>query len=499
MIQGTGSGVGKSLVTAGLCRILADRGLRVAPFKAQNMALNSAVTPDGGEIGRAQAVQAEAARVEPHTDMNPVLLKAEGEARCQVVIDGRLHASLEARDYYRHRDRAWKSACAAYDRLAARYDVIVMEGAGSPAEINLSREEIVNMNMARHADASVLLVGDIDKGGVFASLYGTVALLGRDAGRIRGFVINKFRGDRTILEPGLERIRELTGIPVLGVLPYLHDLGIHEEDAIPDDRLRLRFGNRPVRIAVLRHRFISNFTDFDPFLAEPDVDLFFTASPADLRSADLVIVPGSKNTAADLALHRELGTADALAEAARAGLPVIGVCGGFQMLGRTIEDPDGLEGPAASTPGLGLLPVETVIAPGKLVRRVRATPCGAIPGIEGRHPDLEGYEIHLGRTRTPRPLLRIETGDGGPVHDGAAQGNVWGTYLHGLFDHDGFRRELVDWIRRRKGLGPLGRTTSWRAQRDAALDRWAARLEAELDLDRVMEWIHGKRPTEKRP
>ena len=304
MIQGTGSGVGKSLIVAGLCRIFRDEGINVAPFKAQNMALNSFITREGGEIGRAQAYQAEAARVEPSVDMNPVLLKATGEAGCQVILNGKVHANMGAREYYAFKQHAWAAVTQAYERLSKQHDLIIIEGAGSPAEINLSNDEVVNMSVARHVQAPVLLVGDIDKGGVFASLYGTIALLGSDADYIKAFIINKFRGDLTILQPGLEMIREKTDRPVLGVIPFRGDLGLHEEDGIPLERLwwsnNGKFLGPKLKIVVVRLRYISNFTDFDPFLYEPDTELIYSLSDADIEHADLVIIPGSKNTVQDL-------------------------------------------------------------------------------------------------------------------------------------------------------------------------------------------------------
>ena len=290
MIQGTGSGVGKSLIVSGLCRIFSNKGIAVAPFKAQNMALNSFITKEGGEIGRAQALQSEAARIDPSVDMNPVLLKATGEAGCQVIMNGRVHANMTAQKYYSIKKEAWKAVTEAYDRLSKKYDLIVIEGAGSPAEINLRDVEIVNMSIARYTDAPVILAGDIDKGGVFASFYGTIGLLDGDADYIKAFIVNKFRGDLTILEPGLSMIQEKTGRPVIGVIPYLGDLCLHEEDGIPMERLtsskRMGFGDAGIRIVVVQLRYIANFTDFDPFMYEPDVEVIYSLREADLKHAD---------------------------------------------------------------------------------------------------------------------------------------------------------------------------------------------------------------------
>ncbi len=319
MIQGTGSGAGKSLVAAAFCRIFSDQGIRVAPFKAQNMALNSSITAEGGEIGRAQALQARAARVDTLNDMNPVLLKVSGNGGSQVIIHGKVHATMKAREYYAFRDQAWTAVTASYARLAEQHDLIVLEGAGSPAEINLLDVDIVNMAMAKHAKAPVLLVADIDKGGVFASLYGTIKLLGRDSRHIKAFIINKFRGDKTILDPGLDMITKKTGRPVIGVLPYVTDLGLPEEDGLALARsaecgVRSAEG-KAVKIVIVRLKYISNFTDFDPFALEPDTEVVYSDSPSEIENADLVILPGSKNTVADLLLLKKKGIADSIRKA----------------------------------------------------------------------------------------------------------------------------------------------------------------------------------------
>src|SRR5512143_2619032 len=331
MIQGTGSGAGKSLIAAALCRIFRDEGYSVAPFKAQNMALNSSVTPDGGEIGRAQALQAEAAGIPATVDMNPILLKASGEAGSQVIIHGKAFRHMTAVEYYAYKKEAWKAVESSYRRLSSAYDVIVMEGAGSPAEINLMDVDIVNMSAARLAKAPVLLVGDIDKGGVFASLYGTVKLLGRDAGRVKGYIINKFRGDIKILEPGLGMISEKTGKPVVGVLPYVTDIGLPEEDGLSLKAGTRGSGRGRIRVVVVRLPYISNFTDFDPFFYEPDVELVYSKNPGDIEDADIVIVPGSKNTVKDLLSLRESGPEESIKAACRKGVEVAGMCGGYQM------------------------------------------------------------------------------------------------------------------------------------------------------------------------
>ncbi len=453
MVQGTGSGVGKSLLTAALCRILHQDGFRVAPFKAQNMSLNSFVTPEGGEMGRAQVVQAQAAGVEPHVRMNPVLIKPEQDARSQVVVLGRPWKTLNAGDYYQHTPGLWDMVARSLDSLLSSYDVVVIEGAGSPAEINLRRFEIVNMRVAAHARAPVLLVGDIDKGGVFASLFGTLKLLEpRERRRVRGLIINKFRGDVSILQPGLEMLEGLTRRPVLGVVPYLHDIIIHEEDSIHPIS-----GQGEVDIAVIYLPRISNSTDFEPLQQEAGVRLRYVRRASELGTPDLISLPGTKSTVADLLHLRESGLAASITRAGRRGTPVLGVCGGFQMLGRNLSDPQGVEWQGGDCPGLGLLPVETVFEPDKATHQATAE-IAAPRGFWGRLRGLavEGYEIHMGRTQgeTPPALQVRRLGQAHPHPDGAVdpRGRVMGTYLHGIFDQPGFRQALIVELRRRKGL-----------------------------------------------
>ena len=480
MVQGTASGVGKSVIAAGLCRILRRRGYRVAPFKAQNMALNAAVTLDGGEIARSIAVQAAAAGVEPTVDMNPVLLKPEADSRSQVIVRGRVHATREARDYFRRTDDLWPVVAESLDRLRAEYEVVVAEGAGSPAELNLRDRDIVNMRVARYADAAVLLVGDVDRGGVFAQLIGTLDLLPpEERALVRGLVVNRFRGDPTLFEDGVRIIEERTGRPVLGVVPAVPDLGLAEEDGVPlDDPRRTRTPEPDeLRIAVLQLPRISNFDDFDPLAREPGVAIVYADRPGQLEGADLVVIPGSKSTAADLGWLRARGLADAIAAAASRGTPVLGVCGGFQMLGRAIHDPERVES-VGSVPGLGLLEHETVFAPEKRTARVegrvvaRRGPLGAANGAA-----VEGYEIHAGRSAAgDSPLLEI---DGRPDgHDGL----VFGTYLHGLFENRPVRRALIEWLARRRGI-----PRPPEASCADPYDRWADVLEASLDVPRLLE------------
>ena len=485
MIQGTGSGVGKSLIVAGLCRIFRNMGIHVAPFKAQNMALNSFVTKEGGEIGRAQALQAEAARVEPSVDMNPILLKASGETGCQLIMNGRVHSNMTAQEYYSFKKEAWAAVTEAYKRLSKKYDLIVIEGAGSPAEINLCDDEVVNMSIARYTDAPVILVGDIDKGGVFASFYGTIGLLDGDADYIKAFIINKFRGDATILKPGLSMIHERTGRPVIGVIPYLGDLLLHEEDGIPIERLgNLGFKGSEIKIVVVRLRYIANFTDFDPFIYEPDVELMYSLRDGEIKSADLIIIPGSKNTVKDLLFLRENGIEESIKRAVKKGVPLIGICGGYQMLGKRILDPSGIESSYKEVEGFGLLDIETTIEDVKITSQVEAHI------ISDKMPDmsspnsLRGYEIHMGRSCGDMCLFKLRrlSHNSELIIDGSVKGNVWGTYIHGIFDNDRFRRGLINSIRIRNGLSPVEKILDYSRLRDDALSRWSEILERNIDI-----------------
>lgn len=487
MIQGTGSGAGKSLIAAAFCRLFRDRGMTVAPYKSQNMALNSFITRSGGEIGRAQALQAEAARVEATVDMNPILLKASGEIGSQVVIHGKVHATMKAQEYYAYRKVAWRAAQESFDRLSTANDMIVIEGAGSPAEINLMDVDVVNMAVAKYAKAPVLLVGDIDKGGVFASLYGTVKLLGRDSRHIKAFIINKFRGDLAILAPGLDMIRDKTAKPVIGVLPYIHDIRLPEEDGLALQRGRALSPaeKREIKVVVVRLRYISNFTDFDPFLYEPDVELTYSDSPMDIETADLVIIPGSKNTVKDLLYLRERGLDESLRRAAAKKAQVMGMCGGYQMLGTKIFDHHGVESSHREVAGLGMLDIETVFEKTKTTCQSEAVLEGplALSATEAAPSLLKGYEIHMGESRGDIGLFRVTRHPGGAtVLDGSRKGRCWGTYLHGLFDNDRFRRDLLDGIRAEKGLPPLGTTYSFEGLKEEAMNSLTAVVREHLDM-----------------
>lgn len=498
MIQGTGSGAGKSVIVAGLCRIFRDMGIKVAPFKAQNMALNSFITKEGGEIGRAQAFQAEAAGIEPCNDINPVLLKASSNSGCQVILNGKVHANMRADEYYGIKEKAWASVTAAYDRLSAEYDLIVIEGAGSPAEINLREAEIVNMSIARYADAPVVLVGDIDKGGVFAAFYGTVELLkdsvdgmGKseqsDADFIKAFIVNKFRGDIEILRPGLEMIEGKTGKPVIGVLDYQGDLGLHEEDAIPIERIIPRYINnhhKPLKIVVLGLRYISNFTDFDPFMYEPDVELKYSLDEADIRSADLIIIPGSKNTVSDLLLLREHGIEDSVKSAVNKGSLLVGICGGYQMLGRKILDPYGVESGSNEIDAMGLLDTVTTFDKTKTTCQVEGKIVNSLElGVKSVKNALKGYEIHMGCTTGDIGLFELKRFDNSElISDGSVKGNVWGTYMHGIFDNDDFRTALLNSIRKKKGLPVQETGFNYHIKKEQAIDRWADILKKSVDV-----------------
>jgi adenosylcobyric acid synthase len=475
LVAGTTSDAGKTVVTTALCRAFARRGLRVAPFKAQNMSNNSMVcaAPDGGaaEIGRAQWIQAVAAGADPEPAMNPVLLKPGGDRRSHLVVMGRPAGELTSSDFVAGRRELGETAYAAFDDLASRYDLVVCEGAGSPAEINLRAGDFVNMGLARHAGIPAVVVGDIDRGGVFASFFGTVALLEpADRALIAGFVVNKFRGDETLLAPGLERLRELTGLPTYGVLPWHPDLWLDSEDAL--DLEGRRSADRPgaLRVAVVRLPRVSNFTDVDALGLEPEVDVVFASSPRALADADLVVVPGTRATIADLAWVRERGLDRAITEHAVRGGPVLGICGGFQMLGARIEDPDGVEGAAgASVPGLGLLGVTTTFGPDKVLRLPRGEALGA---------PVSGYEIHHGRVHVSADEEFL---------GGTRRTAVFGTMWHGSLESDDFRGALLTEV-----AAAVGR--EWRPSGVRFAERRAARLdllgdlaEKHLDLDALLQ------------
>ncbi|OON59091.1 cobyric acid synthase CobQ [Massilia sp. KIM] len=461
MVQGTTSDAGKSTVVAALCRLLKRRGVRVAPFKPQNMALNSAVTADGGEIGRAQALQAAAAGIAPHTDMNPVLLKPSSDIGAQVIIHGRARAEMNARDYHQYKLVAMEAVLASHRRLSDQYEAVIVEGAGSPAEINLRDRDIANMGFAEAVDCPVILVADIDRGGVFAHLVGTLSCLSEsERRRVIGFVINRFRGDIKLLEPGLEWLEQKTGKPVLGVLPYLHGLYLDAEDAVQP----AQSGRGQFRVVVPSLPRMSNHTDFDALRAHPEVDLRFVREGEPIPVADLIILPGSKNTRGDLEWLRKQGWPQQLARHLRYGGKLIGVCGGFQMLGRAVADPHGVEGRAGATQALGLLELDTEMAQEKRLAQVSGV-CAFDDGADAR---VDGYEIHMGVSTGAafeRPAFIIDGRHEGAV---SADGQVLGTYLHGLFDHPDACQALLRWA----GLHSETRVDT-NALREASLDRIA--------------------------
>jgi len=496
MVMGTASDVGKSVVVTALCRAFARSGVRVAPFKSQNMSNNAAVCPGGGEIGRAQAVQAEACGLPPSVDMNPVLLKPESESGCQVVIRGRPRFHMKAREHERYRAEAWPEIVGSYEALAENFDLIVIEGAGGAAEINLRHRDLVNWSIAELTDSPVLLIGDIDKGGVFASLVGTVELLSpAERRRIKGFLINKFRGDQTLLEPGLRFLEERTGIPVLGVLPYQKSLGIPQEDSAMLDGRAVRTQPAAVTIGVVRLPRISNYTDFEPLENEPDVAIHYLSDPVAAPIIDVLILPGTKNTVADLRWLRSTGWEDFLVRHRRGCGWVVGVCGGYQMLGQRIVDHARIESDKPETVALGLLEIETIFQPEKITERV-----GAVHLLTGL--PIAGYEIHAGRVTGMTPcssVFRIIERDGVRADDfeGACSedGRVIGTSIHGLFDAAGFRRKFIDTVRESKGLVALGLSVPAdpSADRRTAFDRVADVLEEHVDMSRVaalagVEW-----------
>ncbi|HEX3644649.1 MAG TPA: cobyric acid synthase [Vicinamibacterales bacterium] len=510
MVLGTASHVGKSLVVAALGRILSNRGYRVAPFKAQNMALNSAATIDGREIGRAQALQAEACRVTATVDMNPILIKPTSDTGAQVVVLGRVWGQVSARDYHQRRvEELFPLVVDCYRTLAAEHEIVVIEGAGSPAEINLKAHDIVNMRMADAADAACLLIGDIDRGGVFASLLGTMVLLDRsERRRIRGFAINKFRGDESLLTPGIRMIEGRVRRPCMGVIPHLHDLALDEEDsvALEDRRTAARAWRslrtataadrgRPLRVGVVALPRMANFTDFAALAHEPTVELAFLEKPQDVDDADVLIVPGTKATLDDLGWLRASGFAEALCERAKLKRPLVGICGGLQMLGEDVRDPGGVESGGAAD-GLALLPIRTELAATKTT--IPATAAWSdlrVFGQSGGPAQAAGYEIHMGETRYlegARPFCDLgRAGATGVVSDGAISddGFVVGTYLHGLFDADSFRHAFIGCARAAIGLAPSGTLVDVSAQRDDRLNRFAAQVEAALNVDALLGWI----------
>ena len=464
MFAGTGSDVGKSIVAAAFCRIFRQDGYRPAPFKAQNMALNSYATPEGLEIGRAQAVQAEAAGIPCHTDMNPLLLKPNSDHTSQVVLHGKPVGNKSAYDYWRkERNEALKKeVCDAFDRLASRYNPIVMEGAGSISEINLRDTDLVNLPMARHAKADVILVGDIDRGGVFASVYGSIMLqTPEDRKLIKGIIINKFRGDMRLFDEGRRMLEEICNVPVLGVIPYYKDIYIEEEDSVSLEQKRRRLAEGKVNVAVVLLRHISNFTDFDTLERDPRVNLFYTNNPNDIQQADMLILPGTKSTMDDLLELRRNGCAQAIIRAHRDGKMVVGICGGYQMLGQTIEDADGIEGSISRLPGLGLLPIHTAMGAEKTTRQVTFM-------FNGQ--ECKGYEIHQGVSDTDEAILQTD--------------HCIGTYIHGFLDNQPVIEHLIG---RFKTQSTDFKKQDYADFKEEQYDKLAAHVRQHVDMERIYQ------------
>ncbi|MBS6196246.1 MAG: cobyric acid synthase [Clostridiales bacterium] len=490
MIQGTMSNAGKSLLAAGLCRIFKQDGYRVAPFKSQNMALNSYITEEGLEMGRAQVMQAEAAGIKPSVLMNPILLKPTNDVGSQVIVNGEVLGNMAAREYFQYKHKLIPDIMKAYNQLAEENDIIVIEGAGSPAEINLKQEDIVNMGMAKMAKAPVLLVGDIDRGGVFAQLIGTVMLLEEDEQKmVKGLIINKFRGDKTILEPGVEMLEERSKIPVVGVAPYLN-IEVEDEDSLTE-----RFdGNREVGvidIAVIRVPRISNFTDFNPFESMPGVSLRYVKHVHELKDPDMIILPGTKNTMEDLQWMRESGMEAAILKQAARGKVIFGVCGGYQMLGETLSDPYGVEA-GGSMKGMGLLPMDTVFESEKTRTRVSGTfreVNGDLQELTGAV--LEGYEIHMGVSRLKEgahalTCIQDHAATREEKADGAYTGNVYGTYVHGVFDKEEVAKAVVKALGRKKGIDTEEITgVDFQEFKETQYDLLAAGLREHLDMEAI--------------
>ena len=487
MVQGTMSGAGKSLLVAGLCRVFKQDGYSVAPFKSQNMALNSSITEEGYEMGRAQVVQAEAAGIPPEVSMNPVLLKPTTDTGSQVIVNGTPIGTMSAVDYFAFKHELKDDIMRAYDNLASRFDIVVIEGAGSPAEVNLKDDDIVNMGMAKMAKAPVLLVGDIDCGGVFAQLIGTLMLLDEDEREmVKAMVVNKFRGDKSILDPGIDILEEKGGIPVAGVVPYTV-LDIDDEDSM-SSRLRATELGELIDIAVIRLPKVSNFTDFIALSAIDGVGVRYVGSAHELGTPDLVVLPGTKSTLADLRWLRETGLEAAICKLNAYGTPVFGICGGYQMLGEEISDPEGAEG-GGTMRGMGLLPCRTVFSPAKHQVRSQGEICevtGPLAALSGAH--VEGYEIHMGTTRVEGGESLCVLGDGERAlqPDGCHAGNVYGCYLHGIFDSQECAQALVEALASAKGLDPSVLTAvDMEAYKEEQYDKLADAIRESLDMELI--------------
>jgi adenosylcobyric acid synthase len=497
MVMGTASDVGKTVIAAGLCRLSRRRDISVAPFKAQNMSLNSFVTAEGGEMGRAQVLQADACGLLPHVDMNPILLKPEADNCSQIVVHGKVWGKHDARTYFRRRDELLGFVQESYQRLARAHDLIVIEGAGSAAEVNLRDRDIVNWPVAQMADAQVILVADIDRGGVFAQVIGTLDLLApQERQRVIGVIINKFRGDLSLFNDGVRFLEERTHLPVLGVIPFQRQLELDQEDSVETARYQtVFFASDKVNVAVVLFPHMSNFTDFNSLAAESDVALRYIKSPSKIPGADVVVLPGSKNTMADLGYLYQAGFGPALQGHATDGGELVGICGGYQMLGREMSDPHGIE-VGGKTDGLGFLDVVTELTTEKRTIRVEAQPLSTDTPAECT---VQGYEIHMGRTRRGNvsPCFRIlshgDSDEAQTVDDGAISDDhrIWGTYIHGVFDNPAFRRHWLNQIRQRKGLTPLPTAVSENVNQrlSSAMDKWADHLEHHLKFPLILDGL----------
>ena len=499
MVQGTGSSVGKSVLVTALCRIFKQQGVKVAPFKAQNMSLNSFVTADGKEIGRAQQVQAEAAGVAPTVEMNPVLVKPESDQHAQVVVRGKPLTRISAANFPQLKVELWRAISESLDQLRRNYDLVVIEGAGSPVEINLKERDLVNMKVALYCNAPVLLAADIDRGGIFAALVGTMELLDvPEKARVKAFIVNKFRGDVSLLKPGLDWLEARTGVPIAGVVPYYHDIAIAEEDSIAVETRRALKHQQvyALDIAVIAPPHIANFDDFDPLERETDVRLRYVEAGDHLGTPDLIILPGTKSTVADLAYLRALGRDREIIEQASRGVPVIGICGGYQMLGLSIHDPEGIESPESMTAGLELLPVRTHFTAEKSTHQIKGRiqqGHGLLAKAQGTA--IQGYEIHMGQTTAEHLLPPLEitqrSSQASRDFDGcsSSDGNVIGTYVHGLFHNDEFRRAVLDELAARKGLALAANCVAYSV--DEQYDRLAALVRDSLNMDLIFRLVHG--------
>lgn len=508
MLMGTSSHVGKSILATALCRIFYQAGRRVVPFKAQNMALNSYVTKDGGEMGRAQVAQAEAAGLAPMVDMNPVLLKPTGNSCSQVIVDGKPIGNMSAREYHKGKSvQLFGHVTAALTRLQQQFDTIVIEGAGSPAEINLKEDDIVNMRVAKYLQAPVLLIADIDRGGSLAALVGTLELLDEEErALVKGLVINKFRGDVTLMTPAVDFLEQKTGKPVLGIVPYLEHLGIDDEDSVSleekEHEAERQKQTKELRLAVVETPKISNFTDFDALADEPDAEVLYVRDAEELLAAapDVILLPGSKNTTEDLLHVRESGLAQAIRQLVDGGTPLVGICGGYQMLGEEIADPHHTESSHDVVKGLGYLPMKTVFAEEKRTVQVAAD-CPGMEFYDGvlMGKGLSGYEIHMGRTEFTAPVrhpfhLTRQGENAVNIWDGALSedGRIFGTYLHGVFDHDGFRRQFLNVLRLHKGLRPLPAQRNRHLEKERAYDRLAETVRKSLDMEKLAAIMEGR-------